>query len=39
MKDGTVEFNGIKHPDGNASDPVRLGWMQGSPPPVAACPG
>jgi CubicO group peptidase (beta-lactamase class C family) len=35
MKDGTVEFNGIKYPDGNASDPVRLGWMQGSPPPAA----
>jgi len=35
MKDGTVEINGIKYPDGNASDPVRLGWMQGSPPPAA----
>jgi CubicO group peptidase (beta-lactamase class C family) len=35
MKDGTIEFDGIEYPDGNASDPNRLGLMQGSPPPPA----
>jgi CubicO group peptidase (beta-lactamase class C family) len=35
MKDGTIEFDGIEYPDGNASDPNELGLMQGSPPPPA----
>lgn len=35
MKAGTIEFDGIEYPDGNASDPVTLGLMQGSPPPVS----
>ena len=35
MKGGTMEFNGVEYPDGNASDPVALGWMKGSPPPLA----
>ena len=34
MKAGTIEFDGIVYPDGNASDPEALGLMQGSPPPV-----
>ncbi|WP_229200466.1 serine hydrolase domain-containing protein [Bradyrhizobium acaciae] len=34
IEDGsTLEFNGRKYLDGRASDPLRLGWMQGSPPP------
>jgi CubicO group peptidase (beta-lactamase class C family) len=33
MKTGTIEFDGIEYPDGNASDPNELGLMQGSPPP------
>src|ERR1700692_2519209 len=35
MKTGTIVFDGIEYPDGNASDPNTLGWMQGSPPPLA----
>jgi len=35
MTTGTMEFDGIEYPDGEASDPVALGLMQGSPPPVA----
>jgi CubicO group peptidase (beta-lactamase class C family) len=35
MKTGTLEFDGIEYPDGNASDPHTLRLMQGSPPPVA----
>ncbi len=30
-----MEFDGIEYPDGDASDPVVLGLMQGSPPPPA----
>src|SRR5271165_1172848 len=29
----TLQFDGVDYPDGTASDPVTLGWMQGSPPP------
>jgi len=29
----TLQFDGIDYLDGMASDPNRLGWMQGSPPP------
>jgi CubicO group peptidase (beta-lactamase class C family) len=35
MKTGSIEFEGIRYPDGNASDPNKLGLMQGSPPPPA----
>jgi hypothetical protein len=35
MKTGTIEFDGVEYPDGNASDPNALRWMQGSPPPPA----
>jgi CubicO group peptidase (beta-lactamase class C family) len=35
MKRGTLEFEGVEYPDGEASDPVALGWMQGAPPPPA----
>jgi CubicO group peptidase (beta-lactamase class C family) len=35
MKAGTIEFDGIEYPDGNASDPNGLGLMRGSPPPLA----
>src|ERR1700686_4427305 len=35
MKTGTIEFDGIEYPDGTASDPRKLGWMQGSPPSAA----
>jgi CubicO group peptidase (beta-lactamase class C family) len=34
MKIGTIEFDGYEYPDGNASNPVSLGLMQGSPPPA-----
>ena len=34
MKTSTLHFDGTAHPDAAASDPVRLGWMQGSPPPA-----
>jgi CubicO group peptidase (beta-lactamase class C family) len=30
-----IEFDGIEYPDGTASDPNGLGFMQGSPPPPA----
>ena len=32
MKSGTYEIDGVEYPDADASDPVALGWMQGSPP-------
>jgi CubicO group peptidase (beta-lactamase class C family) len=32
MKSGMFEIDGIEYPDAAASDPVALGWMQGSPP-------
>jgi len=35
MKTGTLEFDGVKYLDGAASDPMALGWMQGTPPPPA----
>src|SRR3984885_10310797 len=35
MSSGIIEFDGIEYPDGHASDPNALGWMQGSPPPLA----
>ncbi|MBK0391768.1 serine hydrolase domain-containing protein [Ramlibacter algicola] len=31
---GTLTFDGRTYPDGRASDPKALGWMQGSPPPA-----
>ena len=30
----TLHFDGQDYADGQASDPVALGWMQGSPPPA-----
>ncbi|MBC5785238.1 serine hydrolase [Ramlibacter sp. USB13] len=33
MSDGTLTFDGIAYPDGVASDPRHLGWMEGTPPP------
>ncbi len=35
MKTGTIEIDGREYPDGEASNPNRMGWMQGSPPPPA----
>ena len=35
MKKGTIEFDGVEYPDGDASDPGALGWMLGSPPPLS----
>lgn len=35
MKSGVFEIDGIEYPDADASDPIALGWMQGSPPPPA----
>ncbi len=35
MNTGTIEFDGIEYPDGGASDPEALEFMQGSPPPLA----
>src|SRR5580698_4387360 len=35
MKSGIFEIDGVEYPDADASDPVALGWMQGSPPPAA----
>ena len=29
---GTLEFDGVRYPDGRFSDPLELGWMQGTPP-------
>jgi CubicO group peptidase (beta-lactamase class C family) len=34
MQEGTLEFDGVRYPDGLASDPRRLGWMEGTPPPA-----
>lgn len=34
MSDGFLEFDGIRYPDGHASDPRRLEWMEGAPPPA-----
>lgn len=33
MSQGTLEFDGVRYPDGRASDPRRLRWMEGAPPP------
>lgn len=33
MSEGTLEFDGVRYLDGQASDPRRLGWMEGTPPP------
>lgn len=33
MHDNTLEFDGVRYLDGHASDPHRLGWMEGAPPP------
>jgi CubicO group peptidase (beta-lactamase class C family) len=33
MDSGTLPFDGVAYPDGRASDPRRLGWMEGAPPP------
>ena len=30
---GSLRFDGVDYPDAAESDPSRLGWMQGSPPP------
>src|SRR5438105_9971565 len=30
----TLEFDGVRYPDGHASDPRTLGWMLGAPPPA-----
>ncbi len=30
---GTSSFDGVEYPDAGASDPIRLGWMRGAPPP------
>jgi len=35
MKSGIFEIDGVEYPDADASDPVALGWMQGSPPSTA----
>jgi CubicO group peptidase (beta-lactamase class C family) len=35
MKSGILEIEGVEYPDADASDPIALGWMQGSPPPPA----
>jgi CubicO group peptidase (beta-lactamase class C family) len=32
MKTGKWIFDGVEYPDNEASDPIVLGWMQGSPP-------
>lgn len=34
MSEATLEFDGVRYPDGHASDPRRLGWMEGTPPPA-----
>ena len=34
MPAGTLHFDGHDYADGLASDPIGLGWMQGSPPPA-----
>lgn len=33
MTTGFLEFDGVRYPDGRASDPTTLGWMEGTPPP------
>lgn len=33
MDAGTQTFDGIAYPDAQASDPLALGWMEGTPPP------
>ena len=33
MQDGYLEFDGNRYLDGRSSDPARLGWMEGTPPP------
>ena len=33
MAEGTLEFDGVRYLDGQASDPLKLGWMEGTPPP------
>lgn len=35
MDAGTQTFDGIAYPDAQASDPLALGWMEGTPPPPA----
>ena len=35
MPAGQLTFDGREYLDGTASDPLILGWMQGSPPPAA----
>jgi CubicO group peptidase (beta-lactamase class C family) len=35
MKSGLFEMDGVEYPDADASDPVALGWMLGSPPSAA----
>ena len=35
MKSGIFEIDGVEYPDADASDPIALGWMHGSPPPPA----
>lgn len=34
MADGIQTFDGVDYLDGRASEPARLGWMDGAPPPV-----
>ncbi len=34
MPAGMLTFDGVQYLDGHASDPVRMGWMAGSPPPA-----
>ncbi len=36
MNAGTLNFDGVDYPDGQASDPATLGLMQGAPPPMSA---
>ena len=33
MKSGTFDIDGVEYPDADASDPIALAWMLGSPPP------
>lgn len=35
MNSGVFEIDGVEYPDADASDPIALGWMQGSPPSPA----
>ena len=34
MPTGTLHFDGHDYADGTTSDPITLGWMQGTPPPA-----